>query len=227
MTKPKPPEMETISPETHAKLKAIEARIDELKAQITEFEGEAYWLVPKHTFDECKAMGCNKTYRNRWDCHSYCVRRKGCHGCFNDYYVKMKPVIKPHVEYPTLGWKKAIPIGCSPCNGWCGYAVVRETEKAMFLDTHHKTMLLKSTIFTIEDVLYIKDRSGCIYMCADNPETLDMQKALLKMWHDERSEKVMQFVTPMLDGPTDKYSGVEQQEGETQEEYENRIFKEE
>lgn len=224
MTKPKPPEMETISPETHAKLKAIKTRIDELNAQIEELEEEAYWLVPKHTFDECKTMGCDKTYRNRWDCHCSCVRRKDYHGCFHDYYVKMKPVIKPHVEYPTLGWKKAIPIGCSPHDGWCGHAVVRETEKALFLDTHYKTMLLKSTIFMIEDVPYIKDRSGCTYICADNPETLDIQKALLKMRYDKDCWKEVQFVSPMLDDPVDKYDSVKQQDGETEEEWTRRIF---
>lgn len=224
MTKPKPPEMETISPETYAKLRAIKARIDELRAQIKELEEEAYWLVPKHTFDECKAMGCDKTYRNRLDCHCSCVRRKGCHGCFIDYYAKMKPVIKPHVVYPTLGWKKVTSPGMQWRGEWHGgWDVVKETEKTLVLSD--KSILLKSTIHLIEDVIYISGRSGRVtYFCAGNPETLDMQKALLKMWHDERSEKVMQLVTPMLDGPTNKYSGVEQQEGETQEEYENRIF---
>ena len=203
MTKPKPPEMETISPETHAKLKTIKTRIDELNAQIKELEEEAYWLVPKHTFDECKAMGCDKTYRNRWDCHCSCVRRKNFHGCFRDYYVKMKPVIKPHVEYPTLGWKKAIPFRRLPCNGWCGFDVVRETEKALFLARGYDKMLLKSTIFTIEDVSYIKDRSGYTYLCADNPETLDMQKALLDMQYEECLGKVTLPVTLKLDGPTE------------------------
>lgn len=185
MTKPKPPEMEIISPETHAKLKAIKTRIDELNAQIKELEEEAYWLVPKHTFDECKAMECVHTYRNRWDCHHYCVRRLHETGHFHDYYEKKKPVIKPHVEYPTLGWKKAIPFRCSPRNGWCGFEVVRETEKALFLARGYDKMLLKSTIFTIEDVSYIKDRSGDIHLCADNPETVDMQKALLEMQYEE------------------------------------------
>lgn len=223
MTKPKPPEMETISPETYAKLRAIKARIDELRAQIKELEEEAYWLVPKHTFDECKAMGCDKTYRNRLDCHCSCVRRKGCHGCFIDYYAKMKPVIKPHVVYPTLGWKQVTTRGAYWDGVWHWVQpVVKETEKALFLKD--KTMLLKSTIFTIEDVHYIKDRSGCTYLCADNPETLDMQEALLRMQYDERAEKVMQLVTSMLDGPTDKYSGVEQQDGEIKKEYENRII---
>ncbi len=63
----KPMVMEPISEETRAKLKAIESRIDELKRQIKELEDEAYELVPKHTFDECKAMGCVHTYRNRWE----------------------------------------------------------------------------------------------------------------------------------------------------------------
>lgn len=221
MTKPKPPEMETISPETRAKLKAIKARIDEFKAQIKELEEEAYWLVPKHTFDECKAMGCDKTYRNKWDCHCSCVRRKDYHGCFRDYYAKMKPVIKPHVEYPTLGWKQVTTRGAHWDGVWHWVKpVVKETEKALFLKD--KTMLLKSTIFVIEDVTYIKDRSGYTYLCADNPETLDMQEVLLDVADQEwcKQNRTLMFKTPDTSYP----SGLEQQEGETQEEYENRIF---
>ena len=219
----KPPEMETISPETHAKLKAIHTRINELNAQIQELEEEAYWLVPKHTFDECKAMGCVHTYRNRWDCHHSCVRRQHGTGYLKDYYEQKKPVFKPHVDYPTLGWKKVTTLDAHWDGAWHWVRpVVKETEKALFLKD--KTMLLKSTIFAIEDITYIKDRSGSTYLCADNPETLDMQEALLSMRCKEDCEKEMQLVTPMLDGPVDKYDSVKQQEGETEEEWTNRIF---
>lgn len=223
MTKPKPPEMEPISPETHAKLKAIETRIDELKAQIKELEEEAYWLVPKHTFDECKAMGCDKTYRNRWDCHCSCVRRKDYHGCFHDYYYKEMPVFKPRVTYPTLGWKQVAARGVKWGDEWHGFhKVVQETDKTLLLDDAWKTRLFKSTIFTIEDVTYIKNRSGTIYFCADDPEALDIQVTLLDVANQEWCEQNRAW---MIKTPDTSYpSGLEQQDGETKEEYEARIF---
>lgn len=124
--------MEVISDDTRAKLKAITARIAELNAQIEELQQEAYDIVPKHTFDECKEMKCVHTYRNRLDCHRSCVRRKGEMGNLKDYYEKEKTVFKPKVEYPTLGWKKVTSRGMKWDGEWHGgWDVVKETEKTV------------------------------------------------------------------------------------------------
>lgn len=195
----KPMEMEVLSDETRAKLKAIAARIDELNAQIKELQQEAYDLVPKHTFDECREMKCIHTYRNRWDCHRSCVRRKHEMGNLEDYYEKEKPVFKPKVEYPTLGWKKVTTPGMKWKGEWHGdWDVVKETEKTLVLSD--KTILLKSTIHMIEDVIYISDRSGSTYFCADDPATLDMQVELMHIEFKEQCERTTRLVTPMIDG---------------------------
>lgn len=195
----KPMEMEVLSDETRAKLKAIAARIDELNAQIKELQQEAYDLVPKHTFDECREMKCIHTYRNRWDCHRSCVRRKHEMGNLEDYYEKEKPVFKPKVEYPTLGWKKVTTPGMKWKGEWHGdWDVVKETEKTLVLSD--KTILLKSTIHMIEDVIYISDRSGSTYFCADDPATLDMQVELMHIEFKEQCERTTRLITPMIDG---------------------------
>lgn len=195
----KPMEMEVLSDETRAKLKAIAARIDELNAQIKELQQEAYDLVPKHTFDECREMKCIHTYRNRWDCHRSCVRRNHEMGNLEDYYEKEKPVFKPKVEYPTLGWKKVTTPGMKWKGEWHGdWDVVKETEKTLVLSD--KTILLKSTIHMIEDVIYISDRSGSTYFCADDPATLDMQVELMHIEFKEQCERTTRLITPMIDG---------------------------
>jgi hypothetical protein len=224
MAKANQPEMEVISAETYGKLKAINARINELNAQIKELEQEAYDLVPKHTFDECKERGCIHTYRNRWDCHHPCVRRLHDMGSLRDYYEKQKPVFKPRVEYPMLGWKKVTSRGQRWGGVWhSGWDVVKETEKTLTLDD--KTQLLKSTITTIEDVIYIKCRTGATYFCADDPATLDMQVTLLDVAHKEWAEQNCRLVTPMIDGDGHSYHGtIEQRVGESKEEWMNRIF---
>jgi hypothetical protein len=222
----KPMEMEVLSDETRAKLKAIATRIDELNSQIKELQQEAYDLVPKHTFDECREMKCIHTYRNCWDCHRSCVRRKGEMGNLKDYYYEKKPVFKPRVEYPMLGWKQVATRGAKWKGEWHGFhKVIQETEKTLLLDDAWKTRLFKSTIFTLEDVIYIKDRSGTTYFCADDPATLDMQVTLLAVANREWCERNCRLVTPMLETPDTSYpSGLEQREGETKEEWENRIF---
>lgn len=179
------PQMEHISDETKEKLKAIASRINELKCQIRELEDEAYELVPKHTFEECKAMGCVHTYRNKWDCHHYCVRRKNCKGCFHDYYHQKEKVFKPKVDYPTLGWKTVVTEGSSYVR-----KIAKETEKTLVLDDPWKTTLLKSTIKQVEDCIFINDRSGTTYLCADDPDTVEMQKTLLKVLRREWCEAV-------------------------------------
>ena len=93
------------------------------------------------------------------------------------------------------------------------------------LDDAWKTRLLKSTIFTLEDVTYIKDRSGTTYFCADDPATLDMQVTLLDVAYREQAERNYREVTSTLKTPDTSYpSGLEQREGETKEEWEKRIF---
>ncbi len=183
--KPQPPQMETISDETWAKLKSISHRIDELNAQIDELNEEAYSLVPKHTFEECKAMGCENTHGNRWDCHHYCVRRKNYKGCFHDYYRQKKKVFKPKVDYPTLGWKTVVTEGSDFVR-----KIAKETEKTLVLDDAWKTTLLKSTIKRAEDCIFIQDRSGTTYLCADDPDTIEMQKTLLQVLRREWCEAV-------------------------------------
>jgi hypothetical protein len=75
--------------------------------------------------------------------------------------------------------------------------VVKETEKTLVLSD--KTILLKSTIHMIEDVIYISDRSGATYFCADDPATLDMQLELIHIEFKEQCERNVRIVTPMID----------------------------
>lgn len=224
MEKVKKPEMEVISAETYGKLKAINARIEELNAQIKELEQEAYDLVPKHTFDECKERGCIHTYRNRWDCHHSCVRRLHEKGSLKDYYEKQQPLFKPRVEYPILGWKSVVCKGSFWKGEWHPWKVIKETPKTLILDD--KTQLNKSTIHTIEDVIYIRRlHSNVDYFCADDPSTLEIQKTLLDVAYKAQAERNCWLVTPMIDGNGHSYpSTIEQRIGESKEEWENRIF---
>lgn len=206
--------MEPIPEETRAKLRSIQARIDELKAQIDDLNKEAYALVPKHTFEECKAMGCEHTFRNRWDCHCHCVRRKDYMGCFNDYYKAQEKKVYIPEKYPMLNWNTVV----GSCNDYVR-KVIKETDRTLIVEGGDQ--LLKSTVFTIEDVKYIKDRSGYTYMCADVPENVEMAKTLLKIRHTEWVENFKETVK--LDSD-DKYASVNRQPGETEEEYESRVF---
>lgn len=93
------------------------------------------------------------------------------------------------------------------------------------LDDAWKTRLFKSTISTIEDVIYIQDRSGTTYFCADDPATLDMKVTLLDVAFKEQAERNCRLVTPMLDGDGPSYHGtIGQRVGESKEEWLNRIF---
>ena len=146
-------------------------------------------------------MKCIHTYRNRWDCHRSCVRRKNEMGNLEDYYEKEQPVFKPKVEYPTLGWKKVTAPGLKWNGEWHGgWDVVKETEKTLVLSD--KSILLKSTIHMIEDVIYISDRSGGTYFCADDPATLDMQLELIHIEFKEQCERNKPLRTPNTDMPS-------------------------
>jgi hypothetical protein len=180
--------MEPIPEETRTKLRSIQARIDELKAQIDDLNKEAYALVPKHTFEECKAMGCEHTFRNRWDCHCHCVRRKDYTGCFNDYYKAQEKKVYIPKKYPMLNWKTVIGASTDYVR-----KVIKETDRTLILEGGDQ--LLKSKVFMIEDVQYIKDRSDYTYMCADVPENVEMAKTLLKIRHTEWVENFKETVT--------------------------------
>ena len=109
-------------------------------------------------------------------------------------------MFKPKVEYPTLGWKKVTAPGLKWNGEWHGgWDVVKETEKTLVLSD--KSILLKSTIHMIEDVIYISDRSGGTYFCADEPATLDMQLELIHIEFNEQCERNNRLVTPMTDMP--------------------------
>ena len=185
------PQMEHISDETKEKLKAISSRISELREQIEELNKEAYELVPKHTFEECKEMGCQHTYRNRYDCHCYCVRRKNYTGCFQDYYLPKPTVVKLKTSYPMLGWKSVVPE-----RGSFVYPVIKETDKTLILK--NKTQLLKSTMRTVEDCVFLESRTGTTYLCADDPDTIEMQKTLLQVLRREWCEAARGMLSPKI-----------------------------
>ena len=131
--KPEQPKMENISPETAAKLRAIEACVGELNEEIKRLNEEAYALVQKHTFDECRKMGCIHTARNRNDCHCNCVRRQYAYLAFHDYYEKKKEVVKLPQHYPMLGWKTVATPGSKWGDGWHVIKVIKETERTLVL----------------------------------------------------------------------------------------------
>ena len=51
----------------------------------------------------------------------------------------------------------------------------------------------------IEDVIYISDRSGGKYFCADDPATLDMQLELIHIEFKEQCERNKPLITPNTD----------------------------
>lgn len=177
--------IEPISPEVMAELQSIHSQISSYKTKISELTERADELVPKHTLEECREFGCIHTCHKQsfCECYTYCVRSKWAHGAHRDCFEKKKSVFKPRASYPTLGWKLAVCVGSHWRGEWHAKKVIKETDKTLILEG--KTQLLKSTIFTLEDCTFIKDRSEYTYMCADNPDTLDMQKTLLEVAHRE------------------------------------------
>ena len=196
--------LDKISPEVMDELRSTHEQIKAYKAKINELTERMDELVPKHDLAYCRELGCKHTYQCKdfCHCHSWCIRSKWAHGAWRDCYEKNTPVFKPRVEYPTLGWKQVTTCGMKWDGVWHSFTkVIKETEKTLVLERNEQ--LLKSTIFTIEDVTYIKSRSGTTYMCADDPDTLDMQVILLKVANSERNERTKHLITPETPLPTE------------------------
>lgn len=186
MAKPTPrPQMEVIPPEVLERIAQIRRGIDEHKAEIEKLRKEADGLVVKHTLAECRAIGCTHTRCGKYACDmsDFCMRSKSAHGAVHDYYNPLKPVFKPKVTYPTLGWKTVVGSRSRSYER----KVVKETAKTLVL--HDKSVLLKSTIYHIEDCTYIRDRSGYTYICADDPASLSAHLMLLDVVHQEHVER--------------------------------------
>lgn len=189
--------LDKISPEVmdelwsnHEQIKAYKAKINELTERMDE-------LVPKHDLAYCRELGCKHTYQCKdfCHCHSWCLRSKWSHGAWRDCYEPAKKPVKLPTNYPTLGWKQVTTRGMKWDGEWHHFwKVVKETDKTLILDD--KTQLLKSTIYTLEDCTFIKDRSGGTYMCADYPETLDMQVILMDVAHKEWCERNSRLRSP-------------------------------
>lgn len=190
---------ETISPEVMEELRSIHKQIKDYEEKIWELKDHADSLVPKHDLAECREFGCTHTHhcQSYCQCHSWCVRSRYAHGAYRDCYEQKKAVIKPPENYPMLGWKSVACVGSHWNNEWHPKKIIKETDKTLILED--KTQLLKSTIFILEDCTFIKDRSEYIFMCADNPETLDMQKTLLDVANAEWRERNRGHYVPMED----------------------------
>lgn len=191
-------QMEKLPAETYERLKQIQKEIDEHFAAIEVLECEADSLVVKHTLEECRAIGCTETHCGKYKCMmgSHCIRSKYAHGATQDYYNPPKPAYKPKVEYPTLGWKTVV---CATNRSW-KRPIVKETPKALFLGDHE--MLLKSSIYHIEDCTYIKSRSGHSYVCADDEDSLDAHLMLLDVVHQEFVDRASRALhTPEVPEP--------------------------
>ena len=198
--------LETISPEVMEELRSIHSQIESHKAKIQELRDRADELVPKHDLAECRALGCRETYQCKdfCHCHSWCIRSKWAHGAYRDCYEPAKKPVKLPTNYPTLGWKQVTTRGMKWDGVWHHFwKVVKETDKTLILDD--KTQLLKSTIYTLEDCTFIKNRMGSTYLCADDPETLDMQVILMDVAHKEWCERnsLTHFKTPDCSLPSE------------------------
>ena len=132
--------------------------------------------------------------------------------------------IKPRVTYPTLGWKSVVCTGSFWMGKWHPIKVIKETEKCLILED--KLQLNKSTIYTIEDVTYIRRRNSITdYFCADDPLTLEIQKTLLDVAYKEQTERNCRWITPMIDDNGHSCHGVTVHRiSESTEEWLKRIF---
>lgn len=203
--KPMPPTskevMERLS-EIHQAITAHEDEIDALKK-------EADSLVTKYTFEECKAMGCVHTCHKQMWCDHYrsCIHSRFASGAREDFFKQKEAKVYVPQKYPMLGWKSVACPGSFWSGEWHPDKVVKETDRTLIIaDGPHTTkQLLKSTAFQIEDVTYIKDRSDYLYFCADDPSTLDMQRDLLDISWEEKREKSMALMAPVLKSLEDPF----------------------
>lgn len=182
--------LDKISPEVMDELWSIHEQIKAYRAKINELTERMDELVLKHDLAYCRELGCKHTYQRKdfCHCHSWCLRSKWSHGAWRDCYEPAKKPVKLPTNYPTLGWKQVATRGMKWNGVWHGFRkVVKETDKTLILD--NKEQLLKSTIYTIEDCTFIKNRMGGTYLCADDPTTLDMQVILLDVAHKEWCER--------------------------------------
>lgn len=196
--------LDKISPEVMDELRSIHEQIEAYSAKINELTERMDELVPKHDLAYCRELGCKHTYQCKdfCHCHSWCLRSKWSHGAWRDCYEPVKKPVKLPTNYPTLGWKQVTTRGMKWDGVWQHFwKVVKETDKTLILDD--KTQLLKSTIYTIEDCSFIKNRMGSVYMCADYPETLDMQVILMDVAHKEWCERNSRLITPETPLPTE------------------------
>lgn len=195
--KPSKPAMETITPETLGELAEISESLRSLEQQISELKNRADELVIKHTFQECREIGCVHTYRCQLYCSksAYCVRSKTAHGATKDYYSPPEPKFKERVSYPMLGWKTVTSLG-SYYNGTWNWSrkVVKETDKCLTLDDGIK--LFKSTIYYIEDCIFLRGLHGAggTWFCADDESSLDIMRTLLKIRDEEMHEEAMRML---------------------------------
>lgn len=194
--------MPPTSPEIMQELSAINAEISAYKAKIAELSAKADSLPEKYTLEECRAMGCIHTAHKQYQCtfcHS-CIHSKYASGAYRDYFQQKKQETKIPPKYPVLGWKAVACEGSFWHGEWHTRKVIKETERTLIVEYGEGTeQLLKSTISRIEDVTYIKDRSGHTYFCADDLETLPAQVDLLHIAREEQKERNSRLVVPELE----------------------------
>lgn len=203
--KPMPPTskevMERLS-DIHQAITAHEDEIDVLKK-------EADSLVTKYTFEECRAMGCVHTCRKQFWCDHYrwCIHSKHASGASEDFFERKEAKVYIPQKYPMLGWKAVVCEGSNWRGEWHPRKVLKETDRTLIIEYGKESQqLLKSTAFQIEDVTYIKDRSGYTYFCADDPSTLDMQRDLLHIAWEEKREKNAALMAPVLKSLEDPFA---------------------
>lgn len=203
--KPMPP----TSKEVMERLSDIYQAIVAHEIEIDALKKEADSLVTKYTFEECRAMGCAHTCRKQCWCNHYwdCIHSKRASGAREDFFKQKEVTAHVPQKYPMLGWKAVARPGSFWSGKWHMDKVIKETDRTLTIaDGPHTTQqLLKSTAFQIEDITYIKNRSGDTYFCADDPSTLEMQKDLLHIAWEEKREKDMALMAPALKSPEDPF----------------------
>ena len=203
--KPMPP----TSKEVMERLSDIHHEIAAHKVEIDALKKEADSLVAKYTFDECKAMGCVHTCHKQMWCDHYrsCIHSRFASGAREDFFEQKEAKVYVPQKYPMLGWKSVVCAGSYWRGEWHPSKVLKETDRTLIIEYGNESQQLrKSTAFQIEDVTYIKDRSGYTYFCADDPSTLDMQRDLLHIAWEEKCEKNAALMAPVLKSLEDPFA---------------------